>query len=292
MRLVHVVYFCWLDHRGNHLSILQEHMQLLRRSGLFTGIASASSLPNTLHVEFGGGNKTAADLALRVTTRVFADANVTWHPEMRYEYDGIRRVWDLAQNAAPSAHNDDELLLYLHSKGVSHGASMSQKVRHLTHQIVTSWRHVYSVFDSNPAVWTVGYAVAPGAFQWFNFWWARASFVRKVRSPVISSNRWYYEDWLGRFGQCVGWTDQCSPGGNTDINGRVVITQHPQKVYADERPDTCVVNDAERLSHMYSITDGRAGVAVSAGVVSARLKRNTENALITVRQRQQKFSQM
>jgi len=68
------------------------------------------------------------------------------------------------------------------------------------------------VLDCRSSVDVIGYAVAPGAFPWFNFWWARAPFLKKLPAPLVSTNRWYYEDYIGRFGGCTAWTDQCSPG--------------------------------------------------------------------------------
>ena len=39
---------------------------------------------------------------------------------------------------------------------------------------------------------------APAGWIWFNFWWARASYLKKLVEPVRSTRRHYYEDWLGR----------------------------------------------------------------------------------------------
>ena len=33
---------------------------------------------------------------------------------------------------------------------------------------------------------------------WYNFWYARGSYIKYVERPIKTYRRHYYEDWLGR----------------------------------------------------------------------------------------------
>jgi hypothetical protein len=39
-----------------------------------------------------------------------------------------------------------------------------------------------------------------GHFVWYNFWYARGSYLNTVEQPIITERRHYYEDWLARSG--------------------------------------------------------------------------------------------
>ena len=102
------------------------------------------------------------------------------------------------------------------------------------------WRRVLGVFDADPNVWTLGYVASPDAFQWYNFWWARASFAKTLPRPIgTPARKYYWESWLRLFGSCTNYT-------------------------TIERPPDCVAYDPARLAHAYSLTDGATGVAQSA----------------------------
>ncbi len=36
--------------------------------------------------------------------------------------------------------------------------------------------------------------------MWYNFWYARGSYLRTVEQPIVTTRRHYYEDWLARSG--------------------------------------------------------------------------------------------
>jgi len=41
MRVLHIVYFAFLDHKDNHVGIMGEHLRLLREAGLCSADACA-----------------------------------------------------------------------------------------------------------------------------------------------------------------------------------------------------------------------------------------------------------
>jgi len=36
-----------------------------------------------------------------------------------------------------------------------------------------------------------------GGWVWYNFWWGKGTYINTCEVPQISTNRWYYESWLG-----------------------------------------------------------------------------------------------
>ena len=65
-------------------------------------------------------------------------------------------------------------------------------------KIIVPWRDVVKVFQSNDTITRVGTYPAPGGWVWFNFWWARTSYIQSITEPIRTTRRHYYEDYLGR----------------------------------------------------------------------------------------------
>ena len=63
---------------------------------------------------------------------------------------------------------------------------------------IVHWQHVLHVFSENATVDRSGSFPAPGGWIWMNFFWARASYIKKLVEPIRTDRRHYYEDWLGR----------------------------------------------------------------------------------------------
>jgi hypothetical protein len=140
-----------------------------------------------------------------------ARSTVFLHSGGQTEYPGIRRVWDVAweEPSADPHTNDNHVILYFHGKGMFNAPNPGQARSHensaLTKVVVEPWRNVVSLFASDPALHKAGFAAAPSGWIWYNFWWARASYVRQLVRPILTQRRHYYEDWVGRVRD---------PGGN------------------------------------------------------------------------------
>ena len=138
-----------------------------------------------------------------LTNAEMASVEIIPHYGNSYEWPGISRVWHLSQN---SEHQplDRHLILYYHSKGMINKADFDTEYRNrsahnsmLSSAVVRPWRaHVQRFLDDSD-VWKLGYARTAEGALWYNFWYARASYVRSLRRPkreVI--DRYYYEKWL------------------------------------------------------------------------------------------------
>lgn len=118
----------------------------------------------------------------------------------RFEYWGIDLVWRLAQQYP------DAKIAYFHTKGISYGsADRNVEERWLTRDLFRRWRRSLQAFE-DPAVNKIGAFPAPnfhtedspwGGWIWFNFWWARASYLIGCGQPPVTGDRHYYESWLG-----------------------------------------------------------------------------------------------
>jgi hypothetical protein len=114
-----------------------------------------------------------------------------------YEFPALYVAW--VASCMNRARN--HVILYIHSKGSSPLPSNNMSARSraemtLYFEIVFPWRDILEAtrdFDAD----TVSYAHA-GPFPWFNFWWARASFVATREEVWPSPRRHYFEDWLSR----------------------------------------------------------------------------------------------
>ena len=117
--------------------------------------------------------------------------------ENLHEWPALYRLWRLA------CESPSHLFLYFHNKGVTRDLfgvtrrALSEMV--LFKEVVSSWRAVRSLFAlHHPVVQHAGMAPAEGGWEWFNFFWAIGSHLRKNVQPIISWHRHYYELWLQR----------------------------------------------------------------------------------------------
>jgi len=123
--------------------------------------------------------------------------------EETFEYNGIRAVWEIGQMLHPGR---DDIVFYFHSKGLTHYKTWKeyQESRRygpdLTENILTQVNRTYEVFDLFPEVNKVGSRISHPGFVWYNFWFVRASYLRRVEEPIATTRRHYYEGWLARTG--------------------------------------------------------------------------------------------
>lgn len=125
-----------------------------------------------------------------------------------FEYPGLRKVWDTAKSIYEEdpSKSDKSVILYFHSKGMSNGNKNNVKTaenKMLTDMVITPWKKIIERFASEPKLNKAGHsAPKDGGWIWYNFWWARASYIygptTRCPRPILTDRRHYYEDWLGR----------------------------------------------------------------------------------------------
>ena len=119
---------------------------------------------------------------------------VEFFEENEYEYRGISRVWEIGQS-----HKDkNDIILYYHSKGVTRHASYEDNKDDRYNAVLEDIDGVLRIFDKHSEVDKVGYSCGGVGWVWYNFWYARGSYISEVEKPIKTTRRHYYEDWLGR----------------------------------------------------------------------------------------------
>lgn len=125
---------------------------------------------------------------------MFPSVNIECYYENEFEYRGILKVWELGQ--IYKSRND--IILYFHSKGISHNSSYDYN-RHDDYNIILKdINKIEEIFTVFPEIDKIGFNSGGIGWIWFNFWYARGSYINRVEKPIKTQRRHYYEDWLGR----------------------------------------------------------------------------------------------
>jgi hypothetical protein len=112
-----------------------------------------------------------------------------------YEYPGIKTVYEI------STQSDNEYILYFHSKGIT---SNQHDVRNLLFQYtIQNYQSIIEEMEKDLEIDTASAIPSVNGFGYYNFWWARSSYIHKYCSkPEITDlylkyGRFTWEMWLG-----------------------------------------------------------------------------------------------
>jgi len=109
----------------------------------------------------------------------------------QYEYPTLNRLWETCK-----ATDDEFYVYYCHTKGASYRQNFKSDIwRRVMAEAVLgrSWRECVVKLDEGNN--TCGIMIRNGHYSG-NFWWAKASYIRTLRKPLRSSNRFIHETWL------------------------------------------------------------------------------------------------
>jgi len=125
---------------------------------------------------------------------LFRNIDITCNFINQYEYPAILKVWELAQ-----LHREpNDIFLYFHSKGITHHQSYAQNRNDFYNVILKDIQKIYHIYTTFPTIDKIGYTSGGNGWIWYNFWYARGSYLSGVERPIITTRRHYYEDWLSR----------------------------------------------------------------------------------------------
>jgi len=124
---------------------------------------------------------------------IYPSAFVNYSFGNNFEYNGIKRIYDLAHEFP------NDIFLYFHSKGMlfSGNGERTTTEKKIFDKVISEYQHVLNIFDKYD-INRVGLCCADSGFMWFNFWWARGSYLINCEDPQIEGYRYYYENWLCR----------------------------------------------------------------------------------------------
>lgn len=126
--------------------------------------------------------------------------------ENKYEFPALIKIRELA------LEHSDKLFIYIHSKGmVNHnlGKYRIQTEQRLTLSTLLNWESTLYIFEKYPTIQKAGLMPAEKGWIWFNFWWARASYIISCSPIEVSDDRFVCENWLGENGN-QHWNDSYS----------------------------------------------------------------------------------
>ena len=134
------------------------------------------------------------DLFKKKTLELYPDVIIECYYENEFEYRGILKVWELGQKY--NSRND--IILYLHSKGVTHYTNYSFNSNDNYNIILKDKNKIEEIFSIFPKVDKIGYSSSSYGSIWYNFWFVRSSYIFNIEKPVKTNRRHYYEEWLGK----------------------------------------------------------------------------------------------
>ena len=194
MRQLNIVYYAYIDRQSAWKDIVSGQLRQLKEYGLF--------------------EKTKYYIHITDTSQIFLDvihliqeicplATISMSVKNEFEYDALKLIYTLA-NERP-----EEIYIYLHTKGMGHHKDfrIADEIA-LTTQTFKDWRKNLQLFE-NSNINKVGLlpaienhirnpqSTSVGGWIWFNFWYARGSYLARCNQPVKQSNRYLFEEWLG-----------------------------------------------------------------------------------------------
>jgi len=175
--------------------------------------------------------------------------------ENYYEYPGIKTLYQIAQD------NDDEIILYFHSKGIT--SNQHENRKYLFNHTIENYNLYLQEFKRNKELEVAGIFPNVDGFCYFNFFWTRSSYVRNYCSrPEISENRYIWEVWIGiefsrkkeviTFSPLVGYTKLKNSNEiwNADKIYREKIKQYTKRINQD-KVNTQVLKNQDDLIKSY-----------------------------------------
>jgi hypothetical protein len=120
----------------------------------------------------------------------FPNVNIICYSENEYEYRGILHVWNLGK-----IHNKkNDIILYFHSKGLTYHQSYDSNKNDNYNIILKDINKIKEIFTIFSKIDKVGFSSGGNGWIWYNFWYARGSYINQVEKPIKTNRRHYYED--------------------------------------------------------------------------------------------------
>jgi hypothetical protein len=200
MKNINIVYFAWINEKKNWKNILNGQFKDIVDSGILydAKIYIIVSCENKLLVE---------SVKSLFIDHLKDNSNFEYSIEIetinRYEYYGLKKIYDLAQI------EPNKYYLYLHSKGIFNYGNIDTRHNNeltLTKGTVYLYKKIIQKFEENSEITEIGLFPSRSnnkKFIWFNFFWARGSYILTCENPIISDDRYYYEKWLETGGDCL-----------------------------------------------------------------------------------------
>ena len=161
-----------------------------------------------------------------------------------YEYPGLKSVYEL------STDNDSEYILYFHSKGMTSNQHAERNV--LFKYTIQNYEKYLCEMENNKEIDTASLIPCVKGFGYYNFFWARSSYIHKYCSKpeysqsYIQHERYTWEIWIGNNYSRKSFIKTYSP--YFKYNG---VEQHLQALYLMELFKNNQFDTIERMSNTH-----------------------------------------
>jgi hypothetical protein len=106
-----------------------------------------------------------------------------------FEYPGIRKLHELG------TIYPEKIFFYMHSKGMVFHRTPGRNNEEIKilRNTIKNWNYIKNLFNNNLFINKAGLFPDHSGVIWFNFFWIRGTFLKKLNPPIITSDRYYYE---------------------------------------------------------------------------------------------------
>ena len=186
---VNIVYFCWCNPKKDYKTIITGQLKelisynILQISKLYIEVCCED-------VNLIENVKMCLDEILKCN-----DYEINFHEQNRYEYYGIKKLYDLA------VLEPYKYFVYLHSKGIFNYDNVNERhiyEKTLTKGTIQNYKKIVELFDNNKNIMKACIFPAnmhSNNFCWYNFYWAKGIYLITCENPIITKDRYYYERW-------------------------------------------------------------------------------------------------
>jgi len=198
---IFIVYFAFLNNEKNWRKMIKGQIEDVCKTGIF-----GSSLFHPILYGNPADIKECKELLEQIIGR---SIEVTEVYENLYEFPAIIKIQEL------SLKNPDKIFIYFHSKGMvfnnPDGRERTQLEYKLTNNTFVDWETTLRVFNKFPKIQKAALFLSKSGFGWYNFWWARGSYLNscipiKIPEYLEEKDRYTCESWLGEYGSNT-WED-------------------------------------------------------------------------------------
>lgn len=189
-----IVYYVYINRNSNWRGIISGQLLQLKSYGVLDEA--------DLYIHITDTQNSSDDVELFINELV-CHVTISRNKENLFEYPAIRQVYELAKQFP------DAILIYLHSKAMSYNI-YSRRIDEeaLLTKTFENWRKSLEIF-SDKKINKIGLFPSIGSnndtekqgtrggWIWYNFWYARASYIINCDEPKPSHDRYFFEHWLG-----------------------------------------------------------------------------------------------
>lgn len=200
MKKIAIVYFVYINDKKNYTKLIKGQLKDIARSGVLE--------QSDLYIQVSMKEELKEKVCNFFSSLPYKIKEIDYHYQNKFEYYGIHRLYTLAKEG------NYPYLVYLHTKGMSynpHSIFNPERIRSfreiiLTYYTFRKYKKTIELFEKDSIIQKIGFMPNKedgkkenkGLIMWFNFYWARASFIADLKEPIQTDDRFYYERWIAR----------------------------------------------------------------------------------------------